>query len=197
MISMITIFWIFVGFFAIIGALRGWSQEIVAGAGQVLSLFAIKQFGFYLIRVFQMIPDQASPTDINAIYRNQFWTLALIHLMITFWSYQGPVTSRVSNRIGTRSGTQDKLLGAVLRGLNGYLLVGTIYSFLEFRIVNNQFERLAANVPYPFSADVVSRPFDALTSTIFNNLPFAIFQNPLFLPLLLVIMFLIILIVVI
>lgn len=197
MISMTTIFWVFVGFFAIIGALRGWSQEIVAAAGQILSLFAIKQFGFYLIRIFQMIPDQASPNDINAIYRNQFWTLALIHLLITFFSYQGPVISRVSGRLGARIGIQDKLLGAVLGGINGYLLVGTIFSFLEFRIANNQFERLAANVPYPFTVDVMQRPFDALTSSVFNNLPFAIFQNPLFLPLILVIIFLIILVVVI
>ena len=49
MISLSVLFWITVGAFALVGALRGWAREIVATSGLILGLFIINQFGFAFI----------------------------------------------------------------------------------------------------------------------------------------------------
>jgi uncharacterized membrane protein required for colicin V production len=45
MLSLGTLFWLMVLFFGIIGSLRGWTREVIATSGLILSLFAINQFG--------------------------------------------------------------------------------------------------------------------------------------------------------
>ena len=51
MISLFLLFWMLVVLFAIIGAMRGWSKEVIAMAGLTLSLFAINTFGHLVLRL--------------------------------------------------------------------------------------------------------------------------------------------------
>jgi uncharacterized membrane protein required for colicin V production len=48
MINLYALFWISIILFATIGAVRGWSKEVIAMAGLVLSLFAINRVIFLL-----------------------------------------------------------------------------------------------------------------------------------------------------
>ena len=196
MIGLDTVFWIFIFFFTLIGALRGWAKEVVASAGLVLSIFTLRQFGNYIVGLLGMAVDATAATDPSIIYKRQFWVLSAIHLFIAFFSYQGPtLAAAMGNRLRPRDNVQEKLLGGIIGALNGYLIVGTIYSFLEYRVTSapEQFARLAAGVGYPFDPSTIQRPADVFNSALFEYLPLAVLQGPI-LPLLMVVLFLVVLI---
>jgi hypothetical protein len=68
--------------------------------------------------------------------------------VLAFFGYQTPNISRLSGQRFAREKLQDTLLGFFLGALNGYLLVGTIWSFLH-----------QAN--YPFDWIITPLPEDA------------------------------------
>ncbi|HEC36320.1 MAG TPA: CvpA family protein, partial [Anaerolineae bacterium] len=125
MMSIQAVFWVFVGFFAVIGAMRGWAKETVAAAGIVLSLFAINLLGSTLENFF---PETATPAQ-------RFGIKTAIFLAIVFFSYQGPtLAAAVSGgklAARARAKLQDTLLGLVVGILNGYLVAGTVWFFLQ------------------------------------------------------------------
>ncbi|HFC12297.1 MAG TPA: hypothetical protein ENJ56_05585 [Anaerolineae bacterium] len=204
MLSLKTVFWISVIFFGMMGALRGWAKELVAAAGLVLSLFAIKTFGPFVLNVVGLADASlANPIDPLQIYRRQFWILSSIHLFIAFVSYEGPTLSNVGTRLKRSDSVQDKLLGWIFGTLNGWLIIGTLFSFLEFRVQKSaidgtfQFVRLLSGEQYPFSAEIVTRPLNALALPVFQYLPLELFSgSTLLLPLIMVALFLVILIVI-
>ncbi len=199
MISLQTIFWIMVGFFALIGFLRGWTKEVIAASGLVLSLFAVNQFGVFIVSLLSNAPtDPALSTDPYAPLRQQFYVLAVLHLIIAFFSYQGPTLAgqltggRLTARL--RATLQEKLLGAIVGGFNGYVIVGTLWCFLEYRLVSaGTYERLARNVPYAFNPATLLRPdFDAVASLV-EKLPLPLLAP--YLPILIVLVFLFVIVV--
>jgi uncharacterized membrane protein required for colicin V production len=195
MISLNTIFWIMIGFAGMIGALRGWARELVAMAGLVLALFAIKQFGPQMMSLLGIVPDLTDATSAEIIYRRQFWILTAILGSIAFFSYQGPtLASGMNARLRPRDAVQDKLLGFILGCANGYLFFGTLFSFLEYQMRDGQFVRLGAGQPYIFSPELITRPANVEALTLFSYLPLELFQGALLLPLALVVLFLIIII---
>lgn len=205
MISISTIFWICVIFFGVVGALRGWAKELVAAAGLVLSIFTLNTFGPALLEVLGWADAAAAPIDTNIILRRQFYLLSTLHLVIAFFSYQGPKLSPgVGNRLRRADNVQDKLLGWIIGSVNGYLLVGQIIAFMEYRVQRNpasggfDFVQLPYNFPYPFDPTMVTRPIDVATNVVYQYLPLSVLGgNALLLPLLMVILFLVILIVII
>ncbi len=203
MLSLYVIFWIFLVFFVVVGALRGWTRELVAASGLVLSLFALQTFGPPFMNVIGLADPTAVGVDPNLMYRRQFYILTAFHLFIAFISFQGPAVSRlIGTRLKRSDNVQDKLLGAIFGALNGWLVVGTVFSFLEYRIertvINDNalaYVRLGAGVQYPFSLQTITRPADALTSVIFQYLPLGILTtNTYILPFILVALILVILI---
>ncbi len=205
MVSISTLFWICVIFFGIVGALRGWAKELVAAAGLVLSIFTLNTFGPAVLDLLGWADAAASPIDTNIILRRQFYLLSTLHLIIAFFSYQGPkLTPGVGNRLKRADNVQDKLLGWIIGSVNGYLLVGQIIAFMEYRVQRNpattgfDFVQLPFGVPYPFDAATVTRPIDVASNAVYQYLPLSVLGgNPLLLPLLMVILFLVILIVII
>jgi uncharacterized membrane protein required for colicin V production len=205
MVSLSTIFWINVIFFGIVGALRGWAKELVAASGLVLSIFTLNTFGPALLDVLGWADAAASPIDPNIILRRQFFLLSTLHLIIAFFSYQGPrLSPGVGNRLKRADNVQDKLLGWIIGSVNGYLLIGQIIAFMEYRVQRNpatasfDFIQLPYNMPYPFDPTVVTRPLDVATNAVYQYLPLSVLGgNALLLPLLMVILFLVILIVII
>lgn len=197
MISLKTLFWIFLIFFTIIGALRGWAKELIASAGLVLSIFTLKSFGWTIVEALGTTVDPTLAIDANIVYRRQFWIFVGIHLFIAFFSYQGPrFAGGAGGKLAARDTIQDKLLGGILGALNGYLIVGTIIAFLEYRIQPEGFVRLAQGLGYPFPADIITRPIDAFNWAMFSYLPIDFLGGPL-LPLLMVALFLVVIIVII
>lgn len=170
MVTIQTMFWVLVAFFAIIGAMRGWAKETVAAAGIVLALFAINLLAPTLEGFF---PETATPGQ-------RFGVKTAIFLMIVFFSYQGPTLAAAATggklAAKARAKLQDTLLGIVVGLLNGYLIVGTIWFFLQEQ-------------GYPFP-NLIQTPSDGWESIVLAQkyLPLTVLQP--WLPYLLVAFFL-------
>lgn len=199
MISISAIFWLMVSFFALIGALRGWTKEVIATSGLVLSLFALNQFGPFLIEFLGFAGNETltnAAGEVVPVARRQFYVFAAIHLTIAFFSYQGPAIAgrRLAERLRIRDNIQDKLLGTLIGGTNGYLIIGTLWAFLEYQIIApGQWQRLPPGVQYPFDPNTLVRPAVETASVILNNLPVPLLAP--YLPILVVIVFLFVIIV--
>jgi len=194
-ISLGTMFWIMVTFFGLIGALRGWTKEVIATSGLILSLFALNQFGTLLFSLGGSSSD-AVATGFSP-ERRQFYILAITHLVITFFSYQGPVVAgrRIGERLRVRDSFQDKILGFIVGGLNGYLIVGSLWSFLEYRLIAaTEWKRLDPGIPYPFDVATILRPaLDTDLYALLGNMPIPILAP--YLPYLVVVVFLFVIVV--
>ncbi|GJM40613.1 MAG: hypothetical protein DHS20C20_08950 [Ardenticatenaceae bacterium] len=190
MLSLGSLFWLMILFFAIIGSLRGWTREVIASSGLILSLFAINQFG-------NLFLGFAPTSGTIPVERQQFYYLAILHLIIAFFSYQGPAFagSRFGERLRVRDTFQDKLLGLIVGALNGYLIIGSLWSFLEYRIqATGEWIQLNIGEQYPFDPTVLIRPDVAgELGTLMGRLPLPLLEP--YLPFLVVIVFLFVIIV--
>ncbi len=198
MISLGAWFWLMVSFFALIGTLRGWTKEIIATSGLVLSLFALNQFGSYLVSLLGAAADPTVPSfDPTAVRRQQFYILTAVHLFFAFFSYQGPTLAgaRLSDRLRVRDSLQDKVLGALVGAINGYLIIGTLWTFLEYNVVAaGTWQPLDPNMPYPFSVSVLARPtIEIGLANLISKLPLPMLSP--YLPFLVVVVFLFVIIV--
>ena len=136
MVSLIVVFWMYVVLFAVIGAMRGWAREMLVSFAVILALFIIS----VLERFVPFIRDiLASNPQIL------FWVRTAMVIALVFFGYQTPNLPRLaaSNRFA-RERLQDILLGVFLGALNGYLVAGTIWFYLD-------------NAGYPFP-NVISAP---------------------------------------
>jgi hypothetical protein len=176
--------------------LRGWTREVIATAGLILSLFALNQFGPLIVGVARAGLETGMPADFpqEGIRRQQFYILSAIHLLIAFFSYQGPALagSRMGDRLRIRDNFQDKLLGGIIGTINGYLVVGTIWSFLEYQIIDRGYQQLPPGVAYPFQT-IIRPAVDSDLVTLMARLPLPFLAD--YLPFLLVGIFLFVLIV--
>lgn len=169
MISLVSVFWVLLGFFAIIGLLRGWAKEIIATMGIVLALFALNQFGPALFdesieydidqsQVMNAPLDQrqivvADPNTLQA-RSQQFVLQSGFLIIVTFFAYQTPTAVNVwASRRGGRpgrlagldEGLQQRILGLVLGLVNGWLVIGSIWYY-------------AHRLGYPFGEYVIPPP---------------------------------------
>lgn len=134
MIQLLSFLLMMIGMFAIIGFLRGWTKELIATAGIVLALFALKQFETILI-------DPLTQGQ----QKSKFYLEAAILLSMGFFAYQTPpeAISRGGRRgASNREGFQDGILGALVGALNGYLLFGSLWWYMD-------------NLEYPLSPYIV------------------------------------------
>lgn len=192
MIAISTWFWIMVAFFGVIGMLRGWTKEVVATAGLVLSLFAQLWFGHILVALV----GSTATTPQDAM-RSQFMVRSAAHILFAFFAYEGPtVVRQVSRgRFGerARNNIQESILGFVVGAINGYLLIGAVWAFLENNIVDKTVIRYAAEMPYPFPIEVIQRPIEGMVAfDLVSKLPLPLLQG--WLPLLVVVLFLFVII---
>jgi len=155
MMDLFALFGISIILFAVIGAVRGWSKEVIAMAGLVLSLFAINTFGHLFIKIVGGVGIGGNEADFLAEMQRQFLVLAPIHMIIAFFSYQAVLLVR--SRITPRKSIQERLLGFIFGALNGYLIVGTLWSLLEYKITPDGWIRIPPNFPYAFES-IVLRP---------------------------------------
>lgn len=195
MINLGTVFWLMIGFFALVGSLRGWTREVLTTAGLILSLFALNQFGYFVANLLGP-SDAALALGDEAVRRQQFYLLSAIHLTITFFSYQGPALAgkALSERLRIRDSLQDKVLGVVMGAVNGYLVVGTVWTFLEYTVGPDNWVQLNPGVQYPFATEVLARPgIETGLETIVASLPLPLLAP--YLPFLVVAVFLFVIVV--
>lgn len=194
MISLVTTFWIMIVLFGIVGFLRGWTKEVIALAGLVLSLFAIHQFGFALVGLFNSNPLSLTRTGATPDpMRTQFSILAIAHLGIAFFSYQGAALA--GGKLGSKDSIQERLLGAIVGSINGYLVFGGLWSLLEYRFTAEGYSRIASNASYALSPTVIRPAFSQATELVLQYLPLPFLAPYLTILIVLVVLFLIVVII--
>lgn len=136
MMSIIYVFWMYVILFAVIGAMRGWAKELLVSFSVVLSL-ALN----HVLRKYIPLASGMAETDPSL-----FWVRTIILLVLVYFGYQTVASIPHLASRATRERLQDTLFGAILGGLNGYLISGSILYYIN-----------VAN--YPFQ-NVISKPVD-------------------------------------
>ena len=125
MLQLSTFLWMMIALFGAVGFLRGWTKEIVATAGIILALFTTWQLEGTLIQ----------PLTQGASGEQVFYLHTGFLMLITFFAYQTPGTaSRLSEgRMWStrREGLQERLLGMVIGAVNGYLIFGSVWYYLD------------------------------------------------------------------
>jgi hypothetical protein len=116
LIDLSAFMWILAGFFGLIGYLRGWDRELVVTAAIVLTSFMLMQF------------DSLLRTILPGVGSGQMFFIQLaIFFAIIFVVYN---SRNLAVRIEGRN-IQSGILGIVVGALNGYLIGGALWYFLD------------------------------------------------------------------
>ncbi|MDO8752766.1 MAG: CvpA family protein [Anaerolineales bacterium] len=120
--SIIYIFWMYVILFAVIGAMRGWAKELLV-AFSVITALAVN---LLLEKYVPLVKNLANPAEpsLDAL-RSLFWIRTIILIALVYFGYQTVSIARFASK-AARERLQDALFGAVLGGLNGYFVAGTL-----------------------------------------------------------------------
>ena len=127
MMSIIYIFWMYVLLFAVIGAMRGWAKELLVSFSVITALAVTLLLEKYIPLV----------RDLDKTSSSVFWIRTLILVALVYFGYQTVSLARFASK-AARERLQDSLFGAVLGGLNGYLISGSLLYYY-----------FVANYPYP------------------------------------------------
>ena len=124
MISIHVLVLIFVALFAVIGAIRGWAKELLVTFSVILALFSLNVLQSF-VPFFKSIVKTSSPESLFLIRSG------ILALMV-FFGYQSPRLQRLidSGRFA-RNFMRDSLLGGFLGAVNGFLVFGTIWFYLN------------------------------------------------------------------
>ena len=122
MVSLISVFTVFVILFGIIGAMRGWAKELLVTSAIVLGLFLNAILETYVEPYRSALFMQSGSTQF--LIRGGFLAL------LAFFGYQTPSIRALREKMA-REHLQDMLLGLVLGAVNGYLLTGSLWFYLH------------------------------------------------------------------
>jgi uncharacterized membrane protein required for colicin V production len=122
MISISVVFWMYVILFAIIGGMRGWAKELLVTFSVILALTLTTLLQSYVPFIRDVVAKQG-PT--------YFWLRTIILLVLVFFGYQTPNIARFAPKM-TREKFQDTLLGVILGALNGFLIIGSVWHYMDF-----------------------------------------------------------------
>ncbi|MCI5161977.1 MAG: hypothetical protein D3917_08120 [Candidatus Electrothrix sp. AX5] len=129
MVTISFFFWTLIVLFGIIGSMRGWAKEMLVTFSLVMALF-VMQIALTYVGPIKKIWDAMEGST-------QFYTASLIMILFALFGYHTPNAQKVTknlardNKSAARHWLQDMMLGGILGAGNGYLLVGTIWFFLD------------------------------------------------------------------
>jgi uncharacterized membrane protein required for colicin V production len=121
-VSLVVLFWVFIILFGVIGAMRGWSKEVLVTSSLVMGLFLNAILGNYVSFYQNLLTSETAST--------QFILLTLPLVLLAFAGYQSPRLTALQGKLA-RERIEGILLGLVVGLLNGYLLVGSILFYLH------------------------------------------------------------------
>lgn len=160
MTSLVVVFWMFVLIFGIIGAMRGWSKELMVTFSVILALFIISL-------VEQFVPILRDGGGLPGSTR--FWIRTLIVILLVFFGYQTPNIKAIAGARFARERIQDTMLGLIIGAGNGYLAVGSIWYYMHI-------------AGYPFSpyfvAPTPSDPFGEVALSLIERMPPSVLLDP-------------------
>jgi hypothetical protein len=148
MVSLVFVFWLFVILGAIIGTLRGWAKELLVTVSVILGIFIINVLENFVIFLSSFY-EQGGPASV-------FGTRAAIILLLAFFGYQTP-HFRFLTRGAVREKLQDSILGFFIGCLNGYLIIGSLWFYLD-----------AAGYPFDF----ILAPTDPRVQSVIGDTSF-------------------------
>jgi uncharacterized membrane protein required for colicin V production len=122
MFSMIAVFWMFVLLFAINGSMRGWAKELLVSFSVILAL------------AFIAVMENLMPVASDLLRNNpelQYYFRMTVLLVIVFFGYQSPRFSRIGKATEKRDRITDLLMGFFMGALSGYMVIGTLWSFMD------------------------------------------------------------------
>lgn len=154
MIQLTIVMWSMALVFAYIGFTRGWNKEVIATSGVILGLFALYEFDDVLDTLLVGVPPE-----------QQFLVRTVIFASIVFFAYQtrALIGGETRSRRGGdgRDNLQASVLGGIVGFVNGYLVWGTIWYFMD-------------DGGYPLSPYITAPPAGSPSADFVNSLPLAI-----------------------
>jgi uncharacterized membrane protein required for colicin V production len=124
MVSLSVLFYIFILIFALIGAIRGWAKEVTALFSTVLALFILTVLQSFIPAVKTYL--QNSPVTSQVTFR------MVVVGIIAFVGYQTPnLPVFMQSQQFKRGQMQDVILGFLVGGLNGFMIFGSIWYFMD------------------------------------------------------------------
>jgi hypothetical protein len=121
MISLIFVFWMYVFLFGAIGWLRGWAKELLVAFSVVVSLTLN-----FLLRRFAPIISTLPEENITL-----FWIRVIILFVLVYFGYQTVISVARLQAGSRRERLQDSLFGIFLGAINGYLIAGSVWYYLD------------------------------------------------------------------
>lgn len=159
MITLFCAFFLFVLLFAMVGALRGPAKEVLVSFSVLVAIA-------FITLVEELLPLTANLLQEGSM--TQYWFRTLTIVLLVIFGYVTPKISSISSRTaGKPLGIQDYILGFFIGIINGWLIVGTLWFYMD-----------AAG--YPFTP-YITAPLDTVQGggtwalQIINLLPPAIF----------------------
>ena len=146
MMSIVYIFWMYVILFAVIGAMRGWVKELLV-AFSVITALAVNLLLEKYIPLVRDLPDNAT---------SLFWIRSIVLMALVYFGYQTVASVPHLASKAARERLQDTLFGAVLGGINGYLVAGTVL-----------FYYFVAEYPYD---NIIAPPTDPAIAQAINTM---------------------------
>jgi uncharacterized membrane protein required for colicin V production len=122
MVSLTVLFGMLVALFAVIGAMRGWAKELLVTAALMLGLFLNAILDNYVTTYRTAMMVQPPLT--------QFLLRGGVLVLLAFFGYQTPHIRALQPKLA-RERMEEILLGLVLGALNGYLLIGSLFFYLD------------------------------------------------------------------
>lgn len=129
MVTLSFFFWLLIMLFAIIGSMRGWAKELLVSFSLIMALFVMQIGLTYLGPIKKIWNGMGGAT--------QFYIASLVMILFALFGYHTPSVPKVNqsiskdNKSAARHWLQDMLLGGIIGAGNGYLLVGTLWFFLD------------------------------------------------------------------
>jgi uncharacterized membrane protein required for colicin V production len=155
MMSIVYIFWMYVILFAVIGAMRGWAKELLV----IFSVVTALAVNLLLEKYIPLVRDLAAATAPTAppnpdAQRSLFWIRVVVLIPLVYFGYQTVALSRFASK-AVREHLQDALFGAVLGGVNGYLVAGTILYYNH--VAQYPYPKVVAPATDPAVIEVINR----------------------------------------
>lgn len=122
MVPLDTFLFAFVLLFGMMGALRGWSKEMLVLFSVILGL-AVKLIFSEYVPVARDFFDR-SPLE-------QFYLYSGLIVLMAVSGYAGPAVSGRLAGVSARETLQDVMLGFIIGAINGFLIIGSIWYFLD------------------------------------------------------------------
>jgi hypothetical protein len=144
MMSIVYLFWMYVLLFAVIGAMRGWAKELLVAFSVITSLAVNLLLEKYIPLV----------RDLDKASSSVFWIRTLILTALVYFGYQTVSLPRLASK-AARERLQDALFGAVLGGLNGYFIAGTVLYYNH--VANYPYNKIVSPATDPAIIETINR----------------------------------------